>query len=455
MKQHRAAVALPVPLLLAVLAACSSGQTVTSSSSSTRAAASVGSAASTPPAKPPGSPGGASSGAAVSGTGALAWDSGTATKPGGSYVAIGEDESGVLVKGGSLILRDARISTSGDTSSQDDSSFYGLNAGVIAFSAGKVALIGGSIRTSGSGANGLFAYGSGASASMRGGTITAEANGGHGAMAAGGGKVTIKNVTIHTAGASGAAVATDRGGGTITVDGGTMTTTGFRSPGIYSTGEIVVTGARIDAKGAEAAVVEGANSITAIDSSLTGTLNHGVMLYNSMSGDANAGTGTYTMKRGSLTAKAGPAFFITNTTAHIALSGDAKVTARSGILVEASAAGTGSGNANPATVVFTAGGETLSGDLAADPTSTLDVKLSNGTRLAGALTHAAVTLDASSTWTVTGNSTLTSLSDAAISGSKITNIIGNRHRVTYDKSAATALGGKTYTLKDGGELTPA
>ena len=63
-----------------------------------------------------------------------------------------------------------------------------------------------------------------------------------------------------------------------------------------------------------------------------------------------------------------------------------------------------------------------------------------------------------STWTVTGDSKLTSLSDTSgISGTSITNIYGNGHTVTYDKSLAanSALGGKTYTLNGGGTLTPA
>lgn len=449
-KRKRAAVTAAPPLLAAVLA----GVVVSSSTpASAVAASSRARGQASPPTKPSGSAPGGSQSSPVSGTGVLTWTSGTAARS-GTYSASGEDESGILLKGGTLVLRDASVRTSGDTSSQDDSSFYGLNAGVLAFSAGRVSMIGGLIATSGTGANGLYAYGGG-SASMTGGTITAHGDGGHGAMAAGGGTVKLDDVTIDTTGASGAALATDRGGGAVTDDGGTLTTTGYRSPGIYSTGDITVTDATIDAKGAEAAVVEGANSVTAIDSSLTGTLNRGVMLYNSMSGDASAGTGRFTIAGGSLTALAGPAFFITNTTADISLSGHATVRARSGVLVDASAAGTGSGNANPATVVFRADGETLAGALDADSTSSLAVELSGGTVLTGAIDHASVTLDSSSRWIVTADSSLTSLSDVAISGSKITNIVGDGHTVTYDTGDDPALDGKTYTLSGGGELAPA
>ena len=45
---------------------------------------------------------------------------------------------------------------------------------------------------------------------------------------------------------------------------------------------------------------------------------------------------------------------------------------------------------------------------------------------------------------------------ATIVGSAITNIVGNGFSVTYDatQSANSALAGKTYTLRNGGTLTP-
>ena len=65
-------------------------------------------------------------------------------------------------------------------------------------------------------------------------------------------------------------------------------------------------------------------------------------------------------------------------------------------------------------------------------------------------------LDASSTWIVTGDSHLTTLTDTSgITGTTISNITGNGHTVTYDASANPALGGQTYTLNGGGTLKPA
>jgi hypothetical protein len=87
----------------------------------------------------------------------------------------------------------------------------------------RIAIFGGSISTTGGGANGLFAYGTGAFASMDGGSITATGEGGHGVMASGGGSLGITNVDMTTERIHGGVVATDRGGGTIWVSGDTIT----------------------------------------------------------------------------------------------------------------------------------------------------------------------------------------------------------------------------------------
>ncbi len=56
-----------------------------------------------------------------------------------------------------------------------------------------------------------------------------------------------------------------------------------------------------------------------MDTTISGAVKHGVMIYQSFSGDAGTGTGTFTMTGGSLTAAAGPLFYVTNTEAVIKL----------------------------------------------------------------------------------------------------------------------------------------
>ena len=106
-------------------------------------------------------------------------------------------------------------------------------------------------------------------------------------------------------------------------------------------------------------------------------------------------------------------------------------------------------------------GQSLTGDLVADSISSITASMQNNSSLIGAINSGNtarsidLTLDASSTWTVTGNSYLSCLSNSSgISGSTISNVIGNGYTVFYDKDACLELAGQTYTLKGGGSLEP-
>jgi hypothetical protein len=399
-------------------------------------------------------------------TGVYTLDGSSATQDSQTYAATKTDESAVLVSnGGNLTLSNSTITSSGDSSSTDNSSFYGLNAGILAQSGSKITLSNIKVTTSGSGANGIFASGTGSSITMFKVTIHATGEAGHGVMATQGGSLTLTDVDISTTGTHSGAIATDRGGGTITVAGGTVITSGQDSPGIYSTGNITVSGGKISATGSEAAVIEGGNTITLNDTNLSSTKEGkwGVMIYQSMSGDAEGTKGTFTMTGGSLdyTSTIGPLFYVTNSTGVITLK-DVNVTVTSGVLVKASAGNWGSSGSNGGTVILTADGETLSGNMLADAISTISVTLQNNSSLSGSINAdknakaANLTLDATSTWTVTADSYLSCLTETGgISGTTIANITGNGHTVYYDKNACTALGGNTYNLSGGGTLKPA
>ncbi len=271
---------------------------------------------------------------------------GVQTKAKQTYSATNTDESAVYVtKGGALTLTDATITTSGNSSSTDNSSFHGLNAAVLANKASSINLANSVVNTSGSGANGVFAEGEGSAITLSNVKITATGGNAHAVMATNGGYMTLDNVDMSTAGPSSGAIATDRGGGTIVAAGGNITTSGGNSPGIYSTGNIMVANAAITATGAEAAVIEGSNTISLTNTALTSSKEDkwGVMIYRSFSGDAEGQKGIFSMTGGSLayTAANGPLFYVTNSTGVITLKG-VNVTATSGTLIKAV---TGSWNA--------------------------------------------------------------------------------------------------------------
>jgi hypothetical protein len=381
----------------------------------------------------------------------------TAKTEGQRYASVTKDVSAVYVnQGGQLTLVDPVITTTGDSSSNENSSFYGLNAAVLVAKGSKATISGGAITTSGSGANGVFATGAGAEVVLSKTKIKASGAGGHGVMATAGGTMTLNDVDIVTTDERAGAIATDRGGGTIRVTGGTVLTEGYCSPGIYSTGDISVKGADIKATGAEGAVIEGSNAIALDSTNLTGQQKCGVMIYQSFSGDTEGRRGTFTMKGGSLTAEAGPLFYVTNTTGVILLQG-VKLSAASGKLVEAGVGQWGTQGSNGGTAVLTADEQTLEGSLVCDESSSIAATLQHHSTLTGAVEGASLRLDETSVWNVTADSTVSILSDSAgLSGSQITNIVGNGHDVRYDASLSGNqwLRGKTYGLSKGGRLLP-
>lgn len=89
---------------------------------------------------------------------------------------------------------------------------------------------------------------------------------------------------------------------------------------------------------------------------------HFLLIYQSMSGDAEGTKGTFTMTGGSLSAAAGPLFYVTNSTGTITITG-VTCTAAGGTLVQAAADSWGTSGSNGGTVVFTASGETLTGNV--------------------------------------------------------------------------------------------
>jgi hypothetical protein len=413
----------------------------------------------------PGSPGGSAPGgtgnsSTVTGTAAYSQSGGIVSKSSQSITASGQDESAVkITDSGVYTLTDSTLSTTGDSSSMDGSSFYGLNAAVLAESGSKIRVSNVTITTTGSGANGVFATGEGSTIDLTDVTISCSNTGAHGVDATLSGTVNLNNVDITTAGnGASAAIATDRGGGTINVTGGTVTTTGSKSPPIYSTGTITVTDTNMKAAASEAVAIEGKNSVILTDTTISGARNWGVIIYQSMSGDAAVGTGNFIMTGGTLTAEEGPLFYSTNTQAIITLKGVTLVNP-SGILLKASAGDWGNAGSNGADVTFTADIETLNGNIVCDGISTVSITLKNNTTLNGAINteHTAksviMVLDSTSIWEVTGDSYISGLTDA---DATLANLHSNGHTIYYDSSNSTNswLNGKTYDLTGGGKLAP-
>lgn len=376
-----------------------------------------------------------------------------------TITADGADESAIKVTGaGTLTVNGAVILKSGATSSEESSNFYGLNAALLAEAGSQVTLKDTSITTTGDGANAVFSTGDGSVVKVSDVTIKTTANSSRGLDATYNGTIIADNVTIETAGAHCGALATDRGEGTVTVSNSTAKTAGEGSPGIYSTGAITVSKSTLSASGSEAAVVEGKNSITLTDTVLSGAKKWGVMIYQSFSGDAGVGVGTFSMTGGTLTALEGPLFYSTNTHAVITLK-NAELKGASGILLKAGANQWGTKGSNGSTVSLEAASQTLSGDVIADEISSADIVLKEKSVLKGTIDgsntakEVLLTLLDGSSWSVTGTSYLSGLT---LSDNDLNLIDDNGNTVYYDadNAANSWLGGTAHSLQDGGKLVP-
>ena len=354
-----------------------------------------------------------------------------------SLESTGTDENAALVSSGANVTFDNVDITrnSSDSTGGDNSSFYGVGAALLATD-GNAYVKGGTVTTDAAGGAGLFAYGDGTVYAAD-TTIKTTQDTSGGIHAAGGGKLYAWDLNVETDGESAAAIRSDRGGGTMVVDGGTYTSNGVGSPAVYCTADIAVKDATLTANGSEAVCIEGLNSLHLFNCDLTGNMSDlsqndstwTVILYQSMSGDSEVGNSTFQMDGGTLTSKNGGVFYTTNTESDITLK-DVDITYNNDneyflrCTGNNNERGWGESGANGADCDFTAISQDMEGSVIWDTISQLDFYMTDGSNLTGAIIddesfagnggdgYCNVYVSDDSTWTVTGDSTVSKLSNA-------------------------------------------
>ncbi len=359
------------------------------------------------------------------------------TESGKNYSSTGTDENAIHVSNGaSVTLNNFTVArTSSESSGGDRSSFYGVGAGILVTD-GTAELSNGTITTDSKGGAGVFSYGDGV-VNISDTTITTSKDTSGGIHVAGGGTLNANNLTVTTAGESSAAIRSDRGGGTMTVDGGSYTSKGTGSPAVYCTANIDIKNAELTAEGSEAVCIEGLNSLKLTDCDLAGNMPENeqndclwtVILYQSMSGDSEIGNSTFDMEGGTLTSNAGGLFYTTNTESSFYLKNVAITPSASNDFFlkctgNANKRGWGKTGSNGADCEFSADTQTMEGDIIWDSISKLDFTMENGSTLKGAFIqnescagnggsgYANLTIGSGCTWTVTGDSNVTSLNNS-------------------------------------------
>lgn len=184
-----------------------------------------------------------------------------------------------------------------------------------------------------------------------------------------------------------------------------------------------------------------------------------VILYQSMSGDSEVGNSTFEMQGGSLTAKNGGMFYTTNTESTITLSDvDITYALDNDFFLRCTGnnnqRGWGESGANGADCFFTASSQEMEGDIIWDSISQLDFYMMDNSTLTGAIIddetyagnggdgYCALFIEKGSTWIVTGDSTLTTLSNAG----KIVDEDGNTVTIRGEDGTVYVKGTSSYTI---------
>lgn len=412
----------------------------------------------------PGSNGGPGSSSGFTYTGATEITAAQETTD-GIYLSDAYDENALLIDTAEAVtLNNPTVTKGGDSDGGDNCSFYGLNAAVLAKGGATVTITGGTVESDADGANGVFSYGGnggrngaagdGTTVNISDTVITTTGNNAGGIMTTGGGITNAANLTVTTGGRSSAAIRTDRGGGTVSVTGGSYTTSGLGSPALYSTADITMEDALLTSTLSEGVCIEGKNTVTLKNCDLTAsnTQRNGnatfldtIMIYQSMSGDADSGTSAFTMTGGSLTNKNGHVFHITNTHAIISLENVAISNEDSeGVLL--SVCDDGWNGAENNAELFAASQQlegcilvgsnskfslTLTGGSGFVGSISGDIQNSSGATVSTAVGEVSVTLDDTSTWTLTADTYITSFTGSA------SQVISNGYQLYVDGIALT------------------
>jgi hypothetical protein len=376
-----------------------------------------------------------------------------------------EDDTGaaLITGGGNLTVGYAAVTTSGDTTSVNNSAGHGQNAALLGEGGSVLKVLYGSVATSGKGAAGVFGTEEDTVVTVLDETINTNGDYARGVIATKLATMNVTNTDISTSGYKSAAIATGNEGGTITVEGGSAATSGSNAPAVYATGSISLSGMTLSAENSPAIGIEGAGTVSAnaVEAASNKTNGGAVEFYPSSSVKVESGAGSLSMTGGSLTANGSDSalFYAVNAEGTINLNAVA-LNAASGILMRTQAL-SGDQYSTGGSLTLTTDDQTLNGDIYADSASVAILKLTNGSTFTGSIGSdnkgrvVGISLDASSTWNVTADSYLTKMDDeAGITDLDVTNIIGNGHTVYYNKNANVYLRGRIYNLSGGGYLKP-
>ena len=354
--------------------------------------------------------------------------------------STGTDESAVAVLDdhAQVILLDVTVERRSPSSTGGLlATTYGVGSALLA-APGQLTVGGSTVSTNAAGGAGLFALGKRSEAFIADSTVSTQQSASGGLAVVEGASLCAWDTQVRTEGTLSPAAFVGSEGGSMVLQGVTLMTSGQDSPVLSSQGDLTVLDGSLSASRSHAVQIEGKNAVRLFDCLVSSNprnradddCRYNVALYQGSEADTSTGRSTFHMVGGSLSAREGGLFYVTNTQATIVLQGADFSLADDAFFLRCSGntggRGWGTAGGNGAVCSLTGIGQLMEGDILWDSLSQVTVYLTEGSQLVGAVGkddsfagnpttamakgQANLVIDKSSSWTVTGDSTLSSLS---------------------------------------------
>ena len=347
-----------------------------------------------------------------------------------TYSSDKADENALRVSMAYITAKGDTITKSGDTSSAENSDLYGMNAALLVTHGGHGAFTDAKISSTGNGATGAYGYSKGTYINLTNAEVSTT-----GAQAAGvevsqRAMMKVEASTVTTTGDQSPAIRISQNGGILLTENSDFTASGANAHGIYTQGDVTVTGGTVKAEKTKAAVIKNISSITldgaTLEGNETGSLPYNIVMYSDADAIGVTGTQQFEANHASLISHKGGMFYVTGTHCRITLK-DSTLTqdeAAPVFTITGNDGGYGWGdpgaNGGHAEVILSH--QILNGDILLDTISDINLNIKDQSIWTGAITiapnaqegapyktNADVFIAEGSTWNLTADSQITSL----------------------------------------------
>ncbi|CAI7604755.1 unnamed protein product [Penicillium pancosmium] len=386
-----------------------------------------------------------------------------------TWYATANDSSVLLVseKGsfkGSYITFEKR----GYSSNLDDASFWGFNAAINVANA-STAVFDHINVTVHNGAAGVYAYGTDTVVNVTNSWLYSSGPVSHGLYASGNGTIYGSNLEVYSGGYRSSSFSGDSPAGYVYVKDSVAHSSGIGSATFYALGSIDASNVVSVSEKGPVIFADGAQAATLVDCDCTAGLLGGVAMFSSqIRNDADSpATLNLTNTKFTTTGKTMPGLWFGNLIGQVTLN-NAELNTDSGILVVANysqitqdfdyyASYEDNSSLKPAEITVSVSESNLVGDLVAYNGSSISWALTKHSTWTGAAYSGYakstfdVSLDATSQWTLTADTTVQNFTDSLRT---LKNVHSGGFTLYYNSTVSTWLGGKTVHLPGGGKARP-